>query len=83
MDVFDDAARKLGYTVLKGDPRYKFFSATMQFSRGPREGTTTAAWVASFVPAGDMGPPEHVKAVVVLVWKALAQAVHANPALYF
>lgn len=82
MDLFDDAAKKLGYTVLKGDPRYKYFSATMQFSPGPGEGSTTAVWVASYVPEGDMGPPEHVKAIVLLVWKALAEAVKANPQLY-
>jgi hypothetical protein len=62
MDLFDDATRKLRYTILKGDPRYKYFSATMQFTPGPSDGSSTAVWIASYVPEGDMSPPEHVKA---------------------
>lgn len=81
MDTFDDAAKKLGYTVLKGDPRYKYFAATMQFSAGPSAGSTTAVWVATYVPEGDMGPPEHIKAIVSLVWKALVDAVNTTPEL--
>jgi hypothetical protein len=82
MDLFDDATRKLRYTILKGDPRYKYFSATMQFTPGPSDGSSTAVWIASYVPEGDMSPPEHVKAIVLLVWKGLAEAVKANPELY-
>lgn len=78
MDLVDEANKKLGYTVLKGDTRYKHFAATMQFSPGPSEGTTTAEWVATYVPDGDMGPPEHIKAVVLQVWKALADAANAS-----
>jgi len=82
MDLFDDATKKLGYTVIKGDPRYKYFAATMQYTPGPTEGTTTATWVATYVPVGDMGPPEHIKSIVVLVWKAMEGAAKAHPELY-
>jgi len=74
MDLFDDASKKIGYTVLKGDPRYRHMSATMQFKDGPRDGTTTAEWVATYVPEGDMGPPEHIKNIVSLSWNAMADA---------
>ncbi len=80
MDVFDDATKTISYTVLKGDPRYKYFAASFQFSPGPREGSTTAVWVARYVPQSDMGPPEHVKGIIMLVWKALADAAMAAPA---
>jgi hypothetical protein len=34
VDVLDDASRKAGYTVLKGDPRFKYVSAVAQYVRG-------------------------------------------------
>jgi hypothetical protein len=58
MDFFDDANKALGYTVLEGDPRYHYFSAVMKFVPGAAAGTTDAMWTATYVPVGDMGPPE-------------------------
>lgn len=78
IDFVDDAAKKFGYTVLKGDPRYKYFAATQQFSAGPSAGSATAVWEATYVPEGDMGPPEHVQAFVSLVWKALVDAIKSS-----
>ncbi len=78
LDFFDDAGKTLGYTVLEGDPRYHYFSAVMKFVPGAAAGTTEAKWTATYVPVGDMGPPEHIKAIAILVFKALAVAVKAN-----
>jgi hypothetical protein len=35
-------------------------------------------WIATYVPVGDMGPPEHIKGIAILVFKALAGAAKAN-----
>jgi hypothetical protein len=78
MDFFDDAGKALGYTVLEGDPRYHHFSAVMKLLPGAAAGTTNAMWMATYVPVGDMGPPEHIKGIAVLVFKALAGAVKAD-----
>ncbi|CAM6063607.1 unnamed protein product [Sphagnum tenellum] len=64
--------------VLEGDPRYHYFSAVMKFIPGAAAGTTDAIWTATYVPVGDMGPPEHIKGIAILVFKALAGAVEAN-----
>lgn len=55
-----------------------YFVATMQYAPGPTEGITTA----TYVPMGDMDPPNHIKSNVVLVWKAMEGALKANPDLY-
>ncbi|CAK9865513.1 unnamed protein product [Sphagnum jensenii] len=78
LDFFDDAGKTLGYTVLEGDPRYHYFSAVMKFVPGAAAGTTDAIWTATYVPVGDMGPPEHIKGIAILVFKALAVAAKAN-----
>ncbi len=78
LDFFDDAGKTLGYTVLEGDPRYHYFSAVMKFVPGAAAGTTDAIWTATYVPVGDMGPPEHIKGIATLVFKALAVAAKAN-----
>ncbi|CAK9203658.1 unnamed protein product [Sphagnum troendelagicum] len=80
MDLFDEASKTLGYTVLQGDSRYHYFSATMKFAPGAAAaGTTDATWTATYVPVGDMGPPEHIKQIAILVFKALAGVAKANP----
>jgi hypothetical protein len=80
MDKFDDATKTLGYTVLEGDPRYSCFSAEMKFvSVG--ETSCEAIWTATYEPVGDMGPPEHIKQIVVLVFKTLERAVLARKTL--
>jgi hypothetical protein len=56
MDLFDEASKTLGYTVLEGDSRYHYFSATMKFA-----------------------PPEHIKQIAILVFKALAGVAKAKP----
>ncbi len=78
MDFFDDANKALGYTVLEGDPRYHYFSAVMNFVPGAAAGTTNAVWTATYVPVGDMGPPEHIKGIAILLFKALAGAAKAD-----
>jgi hypothetical protein len=50
----------------------------MKFVPGAAAGTTQAKWTATYVPVSDMGPPEHIKAIAILVFKALAVAVKAN-----
>jgi hypothetical protein len=64
--------------VLEGDPRYLYFSAVMKFVPGAAAGTTEAKWIATYIPVGDMGPPEHIKGTTKLVFKALAGAAKAN-----
>lgn len=76
VDLFDHANKKMGYSVLKGDPHYRHLSATIQYKDGPRDGTTTAVWEATYVPEGDMGPPEHTINIVSLSWKAMAEAAN-------
>lgn len=49
MDFLDMECKKMGYTVLKGDPYYKYFAGTMEFKAGPSEGTTNIVWVATYV----------------------------------
>jgi hypothetical protein len=66
------------YTVLEGDPRYHYFSTIFKFVPGAATGTTDATWTAIYIPVGDMGPPEHIKEIAVLVFKALAVAFKAN-----
>jgi hypothetical protein len=78
LDFFDEAHKAIGYTVLEGDPRYLFFSGVMKFVPGPTAGTTEATWTATYIPVGDMGPPEHIKATTKLVFKALADAAKAK-----
>jgi hypothetical protein len=64
--------------MLKSDPRYHYFSVVLKFVLGTAADTTDAMWTATYVPVGDMGPPEHIKGIVILVFKALASAVKAN-----
>jgi hypothetical protein len=83
MDFIDMEAMKMGYTVLKGDPRMKLFAATMEFKAGPSDATTTAVWNASYMTVGDEDvPPLHVRDVVATVWKTLAAAAKAHPERY-
>jgi hypothetical protein len=79
MDTFDDATKTLGYTVLEGDRRYSSFSAQMKFV--PAGKTTEAIWTATYEPVGDMGPPEHIKQIVVLVFKSLERAMLSRKTL--
>ncbi len=82
MDKFDDATKTLGYTVLEGDPRYSSFSVEMKFV--PVGATSCEAiWTATYEPIGDVGPPEHVKQIVVLVFKTLERAVLARKTLSY
>lgn len=82
MESVDNSAKKLSYSLVKGDPRYMYFNATEEFTSGPEEGTTTATWVATYSPAGDAGAPEHIKSNVVSKWKAVEEAVKANSESY-
>jgi hypothetical protein len=83
LDLMDREDKKMGFTVLKGDPRFKLYTATMQFMDGPRGNTTTAVWKVIYITVGDEDvPPIHVKNMVVTVWETLASAVNADPELY-
>ncbi|KAG0582532.1 hypothetical protein KC19_3G066800 [Ceratodon purpureus] len=73
--LFDDASKTVGYTVIKGDPRFKHVSAVMQYAPGPTEGTTTATWTAHFVPVAEGVTMENK--FVIAVWKALEAAAQA------
>jgi hypothetical protein len=64
--------------VLEGDPRFHYLSLVMKFLPGAAAGTTDAVWTATYVPVGDMGPPEQSKQIAILVFKALAGAAKAN-----
>jgi hypothetical protein len=78
VDFLDDANKALGFTVLEGDPRYHYVSAVMKFVPGAAAGTTDAIWNSTYVPLGDMGPPEHIKQIGILLFKSLANAAKAN-----
>lgn len=58
LDVLDEATKTVGYTVLKGDPRFKHVSAVIQFAPGPTAGTTTATWTATYVPVEEGTAPD-------------------------
>ncbi len=80
IDKIDDANKTLSTTVLEGDPRYSFFRAEMKFV--PVGDTRCeAVWTATYEPVGDMGPPEHIKQMIVLVFKTLEQAVLSKKTL--
>ena len=75
MDVMDNGSKKVGYTVVKGDPRFKHVSAVMQFGPGPTEGTTSATWTATYVPVEANGVLEPKFAIAVLkAFEAAAKA---------
>jgi len=70
IDKIDDANKTLSTTVLEGDPRYISFSAEIKFV--PVGDTRCeVVWTATYEPVGDMGPPEHIKQMLVLVFKSL------------
>jgi hypothetical protein len=47
----------------------------------PAGKTTEAIWTATYEPVGDMGPPEHIKQIVVLVFKTLERAMLSRKTL--
>ncbi len=56
----------------------------MKFAPGAAAaGTTDATWTATYVPVGDMGPPEHIKQIAIPGFKALAGVAKANPTVAF
>ncbi|XP_024368505.1 uncharacterized protein [Physcomitrium patens] len=75
LDILDDGSKVVGWTVLKGDPRFKHVSAVLKYAPGPSDGTTTATWTATFVPVEENGTLENK--FVVGVWKALEAAAAA------
>lgn len=79
MDVIDEENKTLKYTMVDGDPRYSSFGGMMKFTSGAEQGTSDAYWEVQYEPVGDMGPPEHVKALVIKVFKALEGAINADP----
>lgn len=79
MDVIDEENKTLKYTMVDGDPRYSSFGGMMKFTSGAEQGTSDAYWEVQYEPVGDMGPPEHVKAMVIKVFRALEGAINADP----
>ncbi len=80
IDKIDDANKTLSTTVSEGDPRYSSFSAEMKFV--PVGDTRCeAVWTATYQPVGDIGPPEHIKQMIVLLFKSLEQAVLSRKTL--
>ncbi len=80
IDKRDEVNKTISTTILEGDPRYSSFSAEMKFVP-VGETSCEAVWTATFEPVGDMGPPEHIKQIVVLVFKTLEQAVLSRKTL--
>jgi hypothetical protein len=76
IDHNDGATRTWGYTVLQGDPKYKYLSAVMQFLPGPEEGTTLAKWVGVYVPNAPTIPPPDL---ALAVWKVFENVAKASP----
>jgi len=65
--------------VLQGDFGYHYFCGTMKFAPGAAAaGTTDATWTAIY-----LGPPEHIKQIAILGFKALAGVAKANPTVAF
>ena len=76
IDINDGATKTWGYTVLQGDPKYKYLSAVMQFLPGPEEGTTTAKWVGVYIPqAATIPPPD----LALHVWKVFENVAKSSP----
>lgn len=76
IDVNDAATKRWGYTVLQGDPKYKYLSAVMQFLPGSEEGTTLAKWVGAYVPHNPtITPPD----LALHVWKVFEGVAKASP----
>jgi len=75
LHLLDEATKKMGYTVIKGDPRFKHVSAVVEYAPGPTAGTTTATWTATYVPVteGVVMEPKFI----IAVWKALEGAAKA------
>ncbi len=74
LDKIDDANKTFSVTILEGDPRYSSYSAEIKFI--PVGDTSCeAVWTATYEPVGDIGRPEHIKQLVVLIFKTLEQAV--------
>jgi hypothetical protein len=78
LDCIDDANKTLGYTVLEGNPGYHYFKVTYKFVPGATAGTTDATWTGTYIPMGDMGPPEHIKQLSIKVIKAFLNAAKDN-----
>jgi hypothetical protein len=77
LDKVDESTRTLAYTVVEGDPRYANFTAEVHFE--PKgETQTEATWTAKYDPVGDAGPPEHVKNISILIFKAFEKAIQAK-----
>jgi len=76
IDHNDSVSRTFGYTVLQGDPKYKYLSAVMQFLDGPVEGTTVAKWVGVYVPQADTIPPPDL---ALHVWKVFENVAKTSP----
>ncbi len=58
--------------------RYHYFKVTYKFVPGATAGTTDATWTGTYIPIGDMGPPEHIKQVSIKVIKAFLNAAKDN-----
>ncbi|XP_024368704.1 uncharacterized protein [Physcomitrium patens] len=76
IDVNEAATKRWGYTVLQGDPKYKYLSAVMQFLPGAEEGTTLAKWVGIYVPHNQNIPPPDL---ALNVWKVFEGVARASP----
>ncbi|KAG0568288.1 hypothetical protein KC19_6G009700 [Ceratodon purpureus] len=73
IDINDCVNKKWAYTVLQGDPKYKYLSAVMDFLPGPKEGTTTATWMGVYVPQNNTVPPPDLALHVWKVFESVAK----------
>ncbi|KAH8933766.1 hypothetical protein BDL97_18G047200 [Sphagnum fallax] len=70
----DDANKTFSVTVLEGDPRYSSYSAEIKFVP-VGDSSCEAVWTTTYESVGDMDPPEHIKQLIVHIFKTLEQAV--------
>jgi len=71
IDKIDNTNKTLSTIVSEGDPGYSSFNAEIPVGDTRCE----AVWTATYELVGDMAPPEHIKQMIVLVFKTLEQAV--------
>jgi hypothetical protein len=82
VDYFDDATRTMTVSLLKGDPRYPYLKSTKVVGPGAVKGTTDAVWTATYIAAGNAGPPENHKGMYIEVCQLIAVELKANPEAY-
>lgn len=80
IDEFDEATHTISYTVLEGDPRYKYLKATLKYVPSEDGATTTAVFKASFETVeNEEGEPDEITEMISLIQTTLCAYLLANP----